>query len=156
MPKALDGRGGRGGFTLLELLVVMVIIAVLMAIATPVMLEARNRARDSAAQATLRDALTAEKAWFADRQAYTQTAAELLAVEPSLALDAAADSNPTKGSISYALVGSVVVLGTQSASGTCFYLKDDPGGGGTLYGSDGSATCPKPSAEEPAITLARW
>ena len=151
MPGALDGRGGRrgqGGFTLLELLVVMFIIAVLLAVATPIMLEARNRARDRAAQATLRNALTAEKAYFADRQAYTQTAAELQAVEESLALDAGADANPTKGSIAYALVGNVIVLGTQSASGTCFYLKDDPAaaGGGTRYGSDGSAPCPKPSA----------
>jgi type IV pilus assembly protein PilA len=159
VPGAPDGRGGRrgqGGFTLLELLVVMVSIAVLMAIATPVMLEARNRARDRAAQATLRNALTAEKAYFADRQAYTQTAAELLAVEPSLSLDAAADANPTQGSISYALVGSAVVLGTQSASGTCFYLEDDPGAGGTRYGSDGSAPCPRPSAEEPAVTFDAW
>jgi type IV pilus assembly protein PilA len=160
VPEALDGRGGRGqgGFTLLELLVVMVVIAVLMAVATPIMLEARNRARDRAAQATLRHALTAEKAYFADRQAYTQAAAELVAVEPSLSLDAAADANPTKASVSYALVGNAVVLGTQSASGACFYLKDDPSatGGGTRYGSDASAPCPKPSAKEPAVTLPNW
>jgi hypothetical protein len=51
-----------------------------------------------------------------------------------------------------------VVLGTQSASGACFYLKDDPSatGGGTRYGSDASAPCPKPSAKEPAVTLPSW
>jgi type IV pilus assembly protein PilA len=149
---------GQQGFTLIELMVVVLIIGVLLAISVPIFAEARNRARDRAAQANLRNALTAEKAYFTDRQAYTQTAAELLAVEPALALDAAADSNPTKGSISYALVGNVIVLGTQSASGACFYLKDTPAGAaaGTRYGSDNSATCPKPSAMEATTTLANW
>jgi type IV pilus assembly protein PilA len=146
------------GFTVIELMVVVLIIAILIAIATPMFLGARTRALDRAAQSRLRVALTAEKTWYADKQAYTQTAAELLAVEESLALDAAADANPTKGSIAYVLVGSVVVLGTQSASGTCFYLKDTPtgAGSGTRYGSDGSAPCPKPSAMEPTITLNQW
>jgi type IV pilus assembly protein PilA len=165
VPKAPGARGGwaarspgQRGFTLIELMMVVLIIGVLLAIAVPVFFEARTRARDRAAQSTLRNALIAEKTYYADKQAYTQTAAELLAVEPALALDAAADSNPTQGSISYALVGNVVVLGTQSTSGTCFYLKDTPGGGsaGTRYGSDSSATCPTPSAMEATITLAKW
>lgn len=160
MPTARDGkasrRAGQHGFTLIELIIVVLILGILMAIAVPVFMEARNRARDRAAQSTLRNALTAEKAYFADRQAYTETPAELLAVEPALALDAAADATPTQGSISYALVGNVIVLGTQSASGTCFYLKDTPSGGGTKYGSDSSATCPTPSAMEATITLDKW
>ncbi|HEX6678868.1 MAG TPA: prepilin-type N-terminal cleavage/methylation domain-containing protein [Actinomycetes bacterium] len=144
------------GFTLIELMVVVLIIAILIAVAIPMFLGARTRALDRAAQTRLRVALTAEKTYYAERQAYTQTAAELLAEEGSLALDAAADANPTKGSIAYALVGNVVVLGTQSGSGTCFYLKDNPTGSGTRYGSDGSAPCPKPSAKEPTITLNQW
>jgi type IV pilus assembly protein PilA len=146
------------GFTLIELMVVVLIIAILITVAIPMFLGARTRAQDRAAQTRLRSALTAEKTYYADKQAYTQTAADLLAVEESLALDAAADANPTKGSVAYALVGNVVVLGTQSGSGTCFYLKDTPtgAGSGTRYGSDGAAPCPKPSAMEPTITLDRW
>jgi type IV pilus assembly protein PilA len=146
------------GFTLLELMVVVLIITILIVVAVPIFLGARTRAHDRAAQAALRQALTAEKTWYADKQAYTQTAADLLAVEGSLALDASADANPTKGSVAYALVGNVIVLGTQSASGTCFYLEDTPtgAGAGTRYGSDGAAPCPKPSAKEPTITLDKW
>jgi prepilin-type N-terminal cleavage/methylation domain-containing protein len=165
MPVAPGGRGGRaslpsgqGGFTLIELMVVVLVITILITIAIPMFLAARTRALDRAAQTRLRSALTAEKTWYADKQAYTQTAAELQAVEESLVLDAAADSNPTKGSIAYALVGDVIVLGTQSNSATCFYLKDTPTGAsaGTQFGSDGSTPCPKPSAMEPTITLDKW
>ena len=160
MPSAIGRAHARwqGGFTLIELMVVVLIIAILIAIAVPMFLGARTRALDRAAQSNLRTALTAEKTWYADKQAYTQTAAELLAVEPSLALDAAADSSPAQGAISYALVGSAIVLGTQSTSGTCYYLKDTPDGAsaGTRFGSDSSAPCPTPSAKEPAITLDKW
>ena len=163
MPGAPRSRGGRasllsgqGGFTLIELMVVVLIIAILIAIATPMFVGARDRALDRAAQTRLRQALTAEKTWYADKQAYTQTAAELQAVEESLVLDAAADSNPTKGSISYALVGNVIVLGTQSATGTCFYLKDTPTGAsaGTTYGSDTASPCAKPSLA--TVTATKW
>ena len=165
MPKAPGRRGVRAsrpsrqhGFTLIEMMVIVLIVAILLLVAIPMFLGARTRAQDRAAQTKLRSALTAEKTWYADKQAYTQTAADLLSVEESLALDAAADANPAKGSVAYALVGGVVVLGTQSVSGTCFYLKDTPtgAGSGTRYGSDGSTPCPKPSAMEPTITLDKW
>ena len=162
MPEAPAARGvpaaRERGFTLIELMVVVLVITVLIVVAVPIFLGARTRALDRAAQAALRQALTAEKTWYADKQAYTQTAAELLAVEGSLTLDASADSDPTKGSVAYALVGNVIVLGTKSGSGTCYYLKDTPtgAGAGTRYGSDASAPCPKPSAMEPAIALGNW
>ena len=161
MPNAPGRRGVRAerssrqqGFTLIELMVVVLIISILLLVAIPMFLGARTRAQDRAAQTRLRTVLTAEKTWYTDQQAYTQTAADLMAMEPSLVLDAAADANPTQGSVAYALVGTAVVLGTRSASGTCFYLEDAPTGPGTRYGSDGS--CPKPSAMEPTITLDRW
>ena len=48
-----------GGFTLIELMVVVLIIAILIAIAIPTFLGARTRAQDRAAQASLRNALVA-------------------------------------------------------------------------------------------------
>ena len=47
-----------GGFTLIELMVVVLIIAILIAIAIPTFLGARTRAQNRAAQASLRNALT--------------------------------------------------------------------------------------------------
>src|ERR1051325_8188366 len=85
------------GFTLIELMVVVLIIAILLAIAIPTFLGARQRAQDRAAQSNLRNALTAEKTWYTDAQSYSQTQSELQGIEPSLKWDAAADTAPTIG-----------------------------------------------------------
>ena len=63
---------------------------------------------------TERNALSAEKAHLADQQAYTQVRAELVAIEPALTFDAAADQPPTAGSVAYAAGGTTVTLATRS------------------------------------------
>jgi type IV pilus assembly protein PilA len=146
-----------GGFTLIELMVVVLIIAILIAIAIPTFLGARQRAQDRAAQSNLRNALTAEKTYYTDKQVYVATAGvpELKAIEPSLTFDAAADTAPTQGSVGYALNATgAITLSTKSASNTCFYLQDTPTGAsaGTLYVS--TAACAKPSAT--AVNQKSW
>jgi len=60
-----------GGFTLIELMVVVLIIAILIAIAIPTFLGARTRAQNRAVQANLRNALTVEKSYYTDAQLYS-------------------------------------------------------------------------------------
>ena len=63
------------GFTLIELLIVVAIIAILAAIAIPQFSQYRIRGYNSAALADLRNARTAEEAFFSDWQAYASTVA---------------------------------------------------------------------------------
>lgn len=79
------GLAGRGhkvvrderGFTLIELLVVVVIIGVLAAIAVPAYVGQQDKAKDTAAQAQLRTAATAQQLYFADKSEYASDAGQL-------------------------------------------------------------------------------
>jgi type IV pilus assembly protein PilA len=124
------------GFTLIELMVVVLIIAILIAIAIPTFLGARARAQDRASQSNLRNALTAEKTFYTDKQAYTATATDLSAIEPTLSYQAAspaATGNQVQVSVSAAL--DAVCLTAKSASGKDFSIKDVSSGAtaGTYY-----------------------
>jgi type IV pilus assembly protein PilA len=118
-------RPDEEGFTLIELMVVVLIIAILLAIAIPTFLGARSKAQDRAAQSNLRNALTAEKTYYVDNQAYTDnTSSNLTSIEPSLTY--AGYGNPTPGTVAVnvSLTGDTVTLATKSGSGKCFYLQD--------------------------------
>jgi type IV pilus assembly protein PilA len=140
MRRRLQGEQREGGFTLIELMVVVLIIAILIAIAIPTFLGARQRAQDRAAQSNLRNALTAEKTYYTDNQQYSQDVAAggaLKSIENSL--DWRANAAPAVNGAVYVLASGsandVVTLGAHSASGTCFYLKDTSTGAsaGTTY-----------------------
>ena len=131
------------GFTLIELMVVVLVIAILLAIAVPTFLGARERSQDRAAQSSLRNALTAAKVAFVDSGDYRgATAAGLLAIEPSLDFKSTtvASADDDEVSIGTNAGNTIFYAAAISESGTCFHMRDDSQGtAGTEYNSSTGA-----------------
>lgn len=145
------------GFTLIELMVVVLIIAILLAIAIPTFLGARERAQDRSAQSNIRNAYTAAKAVFSDREDYRDaTATALQSSEPTLCFfelagdgtcntagaEAGESADPkqidrTTVDLDVATPAhEVIILSALSKSGKCFSIKEVIafGNGGAIGG----------------------
>jgi type IV pilus assembly protein PilA len=140
MRRRLQGEQREGGFTLIELMVVVLIIAILIAIAIPTFLGARQRAQNRAAQSSLRNALTAAKTIYTDSQTYASaTTTAMDGVEPSLNYVVAASVSSDQNTVSVASsAAGVFSAAAMSASGTCYWIKDNVASG-TTYGSTTTA-----------------
>jgi type IV pilus assembly protein PilA len=126
-------RDGEEGFTLIELMVVVLIIAILIAIAIPTFLGARERAQNSAAKSDLRNALAAAKTFYTDTETYTgMGVAELDDIEPSLDYAVGAGSKTQVG-VDVDATGDSVCLNKQSKSNDQFSILEDVEDGTSFY-----------------------
>lgn len=153
------------GFTLIELMVVVLIIAILLAIAIPTFLGARNSANARAAQSDLRNALTAEQSWWTNNQVFTSdtsTSTGLPTIEGSLNWTNGSASTTTPNEIAVVTgnftggpSNSVVLLEAQGKDNNCYYIEqsNDPAASFTGYQEvkGGCATLSAPSGSAPAM-----
>jgi len=134
-----------GGFTLIELMVVLLIIAILLAIAIPTFLAVTGTAKDRSAQSTATNALTNSVAYYQNAQTFDAnsttatsqgsgagtTVAALVAAEPSFNWVAGTTActngnNPPCVSVQPVDVtgtndGQGIILAVYSTTGTCWW-----------------------------------
>jgi type IV pilus assembly protein PilA len=135
-------------------MVVVLIIGILIAIALPTFLGARERAQNRAAQSSLRNALVAAKTLYTDNDDYATAddaaATGLPSVEPSLTYSQVQSTGPNNVSVHIddalnAGDAQVWAAAALSESGKCFWIKDvavGTPGAGTYFGGDATgAAC---------------
>ena len=138
------------GFTLIELMVVVLIIAILVAIAVPTFLNQRQNAQNRSAQSDLRNALSSVKAYYAENQDFTETVADMQAIEPNLDWggDVALEVNgagPTGQIVCLAVVsgtGNVYAIFDNASAGTEYGLGDGTDDDVSPYGAGCPAAAP--------------
>jgi type IV pilus assembly protein PilA len=140
---SMEKNSREDGFTLIELMVVVLIIAILIAVAIPTFLGLRRNAQDVAAKESATISLKAAKAIFTDSDSYADvTLAELSVTETSVTY--VDGSTASSGSLIASVDvpdPSTFIVSVYSASGTCFFIRDDVSA--TTYAtlSTGTADC---------------
>jgi type IV pilus assembly protein PilA len=127
-----------GGFTLIELMVVVAVLAILIAISLPLFIGARGRAQNRAAQASLRNAFAAAKVFYTDQETYSSFDGSAPGIEPSLTWVTDYASLVQDGGNTIAIIqdsGNDVLLVAWSQSGMYYGIADHLPTGSSLCSS---------------------
>ena len=109
---------------------VILIIAILILVALPTFLGARERASDRATQADIRNAFAAERAYYTDTLSYTTDPAEMTAIEAAITY--VDGDTPLVSHVAYLhhhVLANELFISAMSPSGMCWYLREVDGGG---------------------------
>jgi type IV pilus assembly protein PilA len=120
--KLLSRKRDEKGFTLVELLIVISIIGILATIAIPTFASYRARSFDSAAMSDLRNAASAQEAYFIDNLVYSPNLANLQAQPYNLFISSGVAVNITSADVM-----AYTMTAVHSASGKVYTLSG-PGG----------------------------
>ncbi|MCD6265649.1 MAG: prepilin-type N-terminal cleavage/methylation domain-containing protein [Deltaproteobacteria bacterium] len=112
------------GFTLIELMIVIAIIGILAAIAIPQFSAYRTRSYNSAAQADLRNAATAQEAYFVDEQTYCSSTSTLIGATYGLYMS----ENVTLTIVAASTDSTGYVMKARHSAGDATYKISGPGG----------------------------
>ena len=134
--KLRERTRGEGGFTLVELLVVMLILGLLAAIAIPSFFNQRDKARDADAKAAARTAQTAMETYATDNNgSYANAdAGALQAIEPTL--------NDAQISVDSADQDSYQITATSTTGNTFTIIRDDDGRTSFTCQTENEGGCP--------------
>jgi type IV pilus assembly protein PilA len=154
-----EARDNDQGFTLIELMVVVLIIAILLAIAIPTFLGVQNKAKDRAAQSSVKNTHTAAKTVFADNSSFAgATFDNLDELEPSLTF--VVDTAPSTGAkvVSVSATDDTFVAVVLAKGGDCFAIKDV--NGAVTYakypGGAGGVNCEASHASAQGAAAESW